>query len=439
MEIDQLYKIYLESGLVSTDTRKIPQGCLFFALKGESFDGNSFAQKALEAGAAYAIIDNPSYKLNDKYILVPDALKALQQLAQYHRSKLQIPVIGITGTNGKTTTKELVNCVLSQKFKTYATQGNLNNHIGVPLTLLAIGSDTEIAIVEMGANHQEEIKFLCGISQPGYGLITNIGKAHLEGFGGPEGVKKGKGELYDWLVSRKGKAFINRDNPVLVDMARERGLQQVIYYGTGNEGLVSGELTANDPFIKIEWRLNHAVIDPEIYSAGTHLTGNYNLENILSAVCIGTFFGLSAKEINEGLSGYQPSNNRSQITKTSSNTLICDYYNANPSSMAVALDNFVGMQGQKKAVILGDMFELGEDSAAEHKDILKKALNIPANEYIFVGEGFYKEGEHRQSKAKFFRTTNEAYSFLKSHPIKDAVVLVKGSRGMHLEKLIELL
>ena len=439
MEINQLYKIYCQSRLVSTDTRKIPAGCLFFALRGENFDGNSFAQKALETGAAYAVIDNPDYKLNDKYILVSDTLKVLQELAQYHRSTLQIPVIGITGTNGKTTTKELVNSVLSQKYRTYATQGNLNNHIGVPLTLLAIGSDTELAIIEMGANHQKEIEFLCGICQPEYGLITNIGKAHLEGFGGTEGVKKGKGELYDWLVTAKGQAFINRDNPILVDMARERGLQQVIYYGKGNEGLVSGELTANDPFLKIEWRLNHADLDPEIYSVETHLTGNYNLENILSAACIGIFFGLSVEEVNQGLSAYKPSNNRSQITKTSSNTVICDYYNANPSSMAVALDNFDGMQGQKKAIILGDMFELGEDSAAEHKDILRKALDIAASDYIFIGEGFDKAGEDLPSDAKFFKVTDDAYSFLKAQPIKNSIILVKGSRGMHLEKLIELL
>lgn len=439
MKIDQLYKIYCQSRLISTDTRKIPAGCLFFALKGENFDGNSFAQQALDAGASYAIIDNPAYQLNDKCILVPDALKALQELAQYHRSTLQIPVIGITGTNGKTTTKELVNSVLSQRFRTYATQGNLNNHIGVPLTLLAIGNDTELAIIEMGANHQKEIEFLCRICRPGYGLITNIGKAHLEGFGGIEGVKKGKGELYDWLVSGKGQAFINRDNPILVDMARERGLQQVIYYGKGNEGLVSGELAANEPFLKIEWWLNHADLDPEIYSVETHLTGSYNLENILSAACIGTFFGLSAEEVNQGLSAYKPSNNRSQITKTSSNTLICDYYNANPSSMAVALDNFDEMQGQNKAIILGDMFELGEDSDAEHTDILKKALNMTAGDYIFIGEGFYKAGKDLQSDADFFKTTDDAYSFLKTHPIKDSLVLVKGSRGMHLEKLIELL
>jgi UDP-N-acetylmuramoyl-tripeptide--D-alanyl-D-alanine ligase len=439
MEIDQLYKIYRESGLVSTDTRKIPSGCLFFALKGDSFDGNSFADKALEAGAAYAIIDNASFEKSDRHILVHDALKALQDLARYHRSQLKIPVIGITGTNGKTTTKELANAVLSQKFRTYATQGNLNNHIGVPLTLLAIGDDVEIAIIEMGANHQQEIKFLSGISQPGYGLITNIGKAHLEGFGGPEGVKKGKGELYDWLLSDGGQAFINRDNPVLVDMARDRGLQKIIYYGTGSEGLVSGGLSVNNPFLTIEWWINHEDLNPEIYTVDTHLTGNYNLENILSAACIGTFFGLSADEVNSGLSGYKPSNNRSQIAKTAFNTLVCDYYNANPSSMSVALENFSGMQAEKKTIILGDMFELGDDSATEHEEILKKALNVHANEYIFVGEGFFKAGLNQKSGARFFKSTNEVYDLLKTHPIKDTLILIKGSRGMHLEKLVELM
>jgi UDP-N-acetylmuramoyl-tripeptide--D-alanyl-D-alanine ligase len=438
MEIDQLYKIYCQNRQVSTDTRNIIPGCLFFALKGENFNGNKFAGKALEAGASYAIIDEAEYQLNDKFILVPDVLKALQQLAQHHRMQMQIPFIGITGTNGKTTTKELVSSVLSQKFKTYATKGNLNNHIGVPLTLLSITPDIEIAIIEMGANHQKEIEFLCSIARPTHGLITNIGKAHLEGFGGTEGVKKGKGELYDWLLSSEGHAFINRDNSILVDMARERGLQHIIYYGVGDEGLVSGELTEQHPYLAMTWRFNHNDLDPETYTAQTQLTGVYNFENLLSAACIGAFLKLSPEEISAGLSGYQPSNNRSQITNTSNNMLICDYYNANPSSMAVALENFSGMQGHKKVMILADMFELGEDSGKEHRDILKKALNSNADEHIFIGDEFYKL-QAQQPKAKFFRETNDVYAFLNDHPVKGAVILIKGSRGMHLEKLIELL
>jgi len=440
MEIEHLYKIYCQTRLVSTDTRKIFPGCLFFALKGENFDGNSFAQKALEAGASYAVIDNASYKLDDHYFLVPDALQTLQQLATYHRSQLKIPFIGITGTNGKTTTKELINSVLSQKFKTFATQGNLNNHIGVPLTLLSINNEVEIAIVEMGANHQKEIESLCNIAQPTHGLITNVGKAHLEGFGGIEGVKKGKGELYDWLVSNNGWAFINRDNPILVDMAWEKGLHHVVYYGTGNEGVVSGQLTGNDPFLKIEWWINHSDLDPEAYIVETHLTGMYNLENLLSSACIGIFFKLSAEEVSQGLSDYQPSNNRSQIVQTKYNTLICDYYNANPSSMVVALDNFAAIPKERKVLILGDMFELGKESAKEHKDILQKALAIEADERIFIGEDFYNEGEiHQSHLIHFFRLTGEAFDFLKSHPLKDAVILIKGSRGMKMEKLVELL
>jgi len=440
MEIEQLYKTYCQNRLISIDTRRITPGCLFFALKGENFDGNSFAEKAMEAGASCAVIDNASYKLDDRYILVPDALQTLQQLAGYHRSQLQIPFIGITGTNGKTTTKELVNSVLSQRFKTYATQGNLNNHIGVPLTLLSINNEVEIAIIEMGANHKKEIELLCNIAQPTHGIITNIGKAHLEGFGGIEAVKKGKGELYDWLISNNRWAFINRDNPLLVDMARDRGLHQVVYYGTGNEGMVSGQLTGNDPFLKIEWWMNHSDLDPESYVVETHLTGIYNLENFLSAACIGIFFKLSVEEVSQGLSNYQPSNNRSQIVQTKHNTLICDYYNANPSSMGVALDNFAAMPQEKKIMILGDMFELGKESAQEHEDILKKALGIKTDEYIFIGEEFYNVGAiHESPMIHFFRFTGEAYDFLKSHTVKNSVILIKGSRGMKMEQLVELL
>jgi UDP-N-acetylmuramoyl-tripeptide--D-alanyl-D-alanine ligase len=439
MQIDQLYKIYCQSRLVSTDTRNVVPGCLFFALKGEKFDGNSFAEKALDAGASYAVIDNASYKWDDRYILVEDTLQALQDLACHHRSQLKIPFIGITGSNGKTTTKELIHSVLSQGFKTYATKGNLNNHIGVPLTLLSIGSDVEMAIIEMGANHQKEIELLCSIAQPTHGLITNIGKAHLEGFGGPEGVKKGKGELYDWLMSSNGWAFINRDNPILVDMAREKGLKQVVYYGTGNEGMVSGHLSDDGTFLKMEWWLNHSDLDPESHIVETHLTGVYNLENLLSAACIGIFFGLTAEQVNRGLSDYSPSNNRSQIMQTETNTLVCDYYNANPSSMLVALDNFGTITKEKKIVILGDMFELGEVSAKEHEHILQKALGISADQYIFIGEEFYKlKNEGINKKAYFFNTTGEAYSFLKSDSPKDAAILIKGSRGMKMEQLIEL-
>jgi UDP-N-acetylmuramoyl-tripeptide--D-alanyl-D-alanine ligase len=441
MEIPDLYKIYSQNRLISTDTRKISPGCLFFALKGEVFDGNTFAEQALKEGAAYAIIDDPLYKSDDRCILVDDVLQTLQQLARYHRSQLKIPFIGITGSNGKTTTKELINSVLSQGFKTYATKGNLNNHIGVPLTLLSINDEIEIVIIEMGANHQREIELLCSIAQPTHGLITNIGKAHLEGFGGIEGVKKGKGELYDWLASNGGWAFINRDNHLLVDMAREKGLQQVVYYGQGSEGMVSGQLVSNDPFLKMQWWLNHSDLDPETYMAETHLTGTYNLENLLSAACIGIFFKLRAEQVNNGLESYEPSNNRSQITKTEHNTLICDYYNANPSSMFVALENFAKTSEDNKTVILGDMFELGDESPHEHEAVLLKALSITADKYIFIGEEFYKlkAAISDELPVQFFKATDEASGFLELHPIKNALILIKGSRGMKMEQLVGLL
>ncbi len=431
MDIEQLYSHFLQHPQICTDTRKISSGCLFFALKGENFNGNSFANQALATGAAYAIIDEKEYAEGEKYILVDDVLKTLQRLANYHRKKLSIPFIGITGTNGKTTTKELIHSVLLQKFKTYATQGNLNNHIGVPLTILSITSNIEMAIIEMGANHQKEIEFLCTIAEPTYGLITNVGKAHLEGFGGFEGVKKGKGELYDFLSKTKGIAFINQDNSYLMTMSQERGLKNVIYYGDSIDCYIHGKLIANNPFLTIEWE-----VENKKYRAESNLTGTYNTENILAAIAIGSYFGLTPEEINAGIETYMPTNNRSQITKTEKNTLICDYYNANPSSMDVALKNIAAMPVENKVLILGDMFELGGESSAEHQIVLEKARIINADKCIFIGQDFKK---HQKTGDYFFNTTDEAYDFIKSHPIKNSTVLIKGSRGMKLEKLVELL
>jgi len=449
MTTEEIYQLYLQHPVISTDTRKIAAGSIFFALKGDKFDANTFAEQAITEGAAYAVIDNPAYKLNDKYILVDDSLLALQDLARHHRRQLTIPVVGLTGTNGKTTTKELINAVLSQKFKTLATQGNLNNHIGVPLTILSINATHEMAVIEMGANHQKEIELLCSISQPSHGMITNIGKAHLEGFGGVEGIKKGKGELYDFLKwggpeSRKSAswdervAFVNGDDPVLMTMQQARDLNKVILYGINNPAnTVTGKLTENSPLLSLEWTNNKA---DESYTVKTQLTGAYNLDNILAAICMGVFFELEADAINKGVEGYQPQNNRSQIKRTDTNTLICDYYNANPSSMAVAIENIGKLEAKHKVLILGDMFELGDESPAEHLGIINKALAVDVAERIFIG-GSFKSQESRvksQGRVTFYETVEEAIEGLKASPIKDSTVLIKGSRGMALERLIGL-
>jgi UDP-N-acetylmuramoyl-tripeptide--D-alanyl-D-alanine ligase len=500
---EDIYKLFQQYPLISTDTRKIFRGSLFFALKGEKFDANTFAKQAIQAGAAYAIIDNPAYRLDEKYILVDDVLTALQDLARYHRRQLTIPVIGLTGTNGKTTTKELIHSVLSQHYKTQATQGNLNNHIGVPLTILTIDSTHEIAVIEMGANHQKEIELLCSIAQPTHGLITNIGKAHLEGFGGIEGVKKGKGELYEFLAKSEspkvrksgsvfkvsppagggdlegaGTAFVNHDNPILLEMAKARGLENVVLYGTGlNDNLVTGQLIENSPLLVLRWANDKS---GESYSLETQLTGAYNLDNILAALCIGVYFNLTDNEINKGIESYQPKNNRSQIVQTETNTLICDYYNANPSSMFVAIENIGSIKANRKVLILGDMFEMGEEAAAEHEAIIKKAMETPVDQRIFIGKEFFAVGSKvrksespkeekglpppllvlsptkRDARAEpnapepvgdnfnkggdnvFYKTVEDAIIGLKANPVKNSTILIKGSRGMALERLVGL-
>jgi UDP-N-acetylmuramoyl-tripeptide--D-alanyl-D-alanine ligase len=494
MTTEKLYQIFKKRPLISTDTRKIAVGSLFFALKGDKFDANTFAKQAIEAGAAYAIIDNPDYQFGEQYILVYDVLSALQDLARYHRRQLTIPVIGLTGTNGKTTTKELINAVLSEHYKTLATQGNLNNHIGVPLTILSIDDSHEMAVIEMGANHQKEIELLCSIAQPTHGLITNVGKAHLEGFGGVEGVKKGKGELYDYLRksespkvrksesknglpppllelsptnrnadgkhttpelvgdnsnkssdgARKetGVAFINQDNRILTEMQHARHLENVVYYGTGadNNNLVIGEIIENSPLLTIRWTNDGTGLS---HPVKTQLTGVYNLDNILAAICFGVYFGLSDEEINKGVEGYQPKNNRSQIVQTATNTLICDYYNANPSSMFVAIENIGKITAQHKVLILGDMFEMGDEAAAEHEAVIKKAMDTPVDERIFIGKEFAEVSMvhspwSMDNPPQFYATAEDAIAALKAIPIKNATILIKGSRGMALERLVEL-
>jgi UDP-N-acetylmuramoyl-tripeptide--D-alanyl-D-alanine ligase len=444
--IEQLYQIYLQHSLVSTDTRKISAGSLFFALRGDKFDANTFARQAIEAGAAYAVIDNPEYLNGDKFLLVDDVLTALQDLARHHRRHLAIPVIGLTGTNGKTTTKELINAVLSQRFVTLATQGNLNNHIGVPLTILAINSSHQMAVIEMGANHQKEIALLCTIAQPTHGLITNVGKAHLEGFGGEEGVKIGKGELYDYLAAHdagdaeKRVAFINSDDKVLLEMREARGVTNVVFYGkNGNaDNLVSGKLLDNAPTLTLKWHDRKS----SSYNVKSQLTGSYNLDNILAAVCIGCFFGLNSDEINQGIESYQPKNNRSQLMKTATNTLICDFYNANPSSMFVAIENMDKIQAARKVMILGDMFEMGIAAAVEHTSVIQKAMDAHVDERIFIGNEFASQQTEVNNtdliNATFYLTAEDAMIGLKQNPITNATILIKGSRGMALERLVAL-
>ena len=430
--IETLYQLFLNHPIIGTDTRKIEKGCLFFALRGDNFDANSFADQALAAGAAFAIIDNAVYQKTDRHILVADSLTALQDLARHHRSQLSIPVIGLTGSNGKTTTKELIKAVLAERYVTFATHGNLNNHIGVPLSVLSLTSETEIAVIEMGANHQKEIELLCGIAQPTYGLISNVGMAHLDGFGGFEGVKKGKAELYDWIKAHNGFAFVYRDNVHLMEMSQTTGLDNIIYYGTAAGNYVSGTLISSDPLLQLSWKTND-----EEYQTSANLTGSYNFENILAAICIGLFFELSPRQINDGLQGYHPKNNRSQLTKTASNTVICDFYNANPSSMSAALDNLKQLTSNQKTIIIGDMFELGPESAAQHELIAHQAAALEIENTLFIGKYF---SEIKETVAgKFFDTPKEAAIYLQENPVKDSLILLKGSRGMALEQLLPLL
>ena len=366
MKLSALYQIFLDCQLVTTDSRNCPEGSLFIALKGESFNGNAFAGKALETGCAYAVIDESEYAIegDQRYILVDDCLQTLQQLANYHRRQLGTRVIGITGTNGKTTTKELISAVLSQSHNILYTLGNLNNHIGVPSTLLRLKAEHDLAVIEMGANHPGEIKFLSEIVEPDCGIITNVGKAHLEGFGSFEGVIKTKGELYDFLRKKEGSTvFIHHDNAYLMNIAEGLNL---IPYGTEDDLYVNGRITGNSPYLTFEWKAGK---DGKSYQVQTQLIGEYNFPNALAAITIGRFFGVEDAKINEALSGYTPQNNRSQLKKTDDNTLIIDAYNANPTSMMAALQNFRNMEVPHKMLILGDMRELGAESAAEHQKI----------------------------------------------------------------------
>ncbi len=426
MEIKDLYKIFLEYKTVSTDTRQISNSVLFFALKGANFNGNEFAGKALEMGAAYSIIDEEKYKVNEKCILVEDVLSTLQALSNYHRKQFNIPFIAITGSNGKTTTKELIHAVLSAKYKTHATKGNLNNHIGIPLTLLSMPLDTEMAVIEMGANHQKEIEAYCTYVEPTHALISNIGKAHLEGFGGVEGVKKGKGELYDYIRNNNGVAFVNSTDPILMEIAK---FKDPILYPAKND-FYHCDLLESTPFVK--YRSEEGGITE------TKLTGKYNFDNIAGALCMGKYFKVSAEAANKAIAEYTPNNNRSQFTKKGTNEILLDAYNANPSSMKAAIENFDRLEMKNKIVLLGDMFELGEESESEHTALGKLLSNCKFQKIILCGKNM-KYAAKQLSSADYFETKPELIAYLTNNKISDSSILIKGSRGMGLESILEYL
>ncbi len=434
ISIEDLYRLFLECNQkIATDTRKLEPGSVFFALKGENFDANTFAQKAIEEGCSYSIVDNPEYVNNTTVLLVANVLESLQQLAKYHRKQLKLPVIGITGSNGKTTNKELIHAVLSKKYKTYATKGNLNNHIGVPLTLLSLTREHEMAIIEMGANHQGEIAFLSDLSDPDFGLITNIGKAHLEGFGGEEGIKKGKSELYKHLRQKKGKVFVNADDDVLMELAQDL---DKITYGEKRNYDIYGQSFENSEFVELKWNVGGTPLSDRPLIK-TNMFGHYNFINVLCAVCIGNYFHVNEKDINSALEEYVPEMNRSQVKKTKNNTLILDAYNANPSSMNLAIENFVKQPFDKKLFILGDMLELGTYAHDEHEKIIHKLLNSNSK-VIFVGALFYELKDVYPDQL-FFKTADDLASYFEQHQFTNYSVLIKGSRGIKLEKIVEFL
>jgi UDP-N-acetylmuramoyl-tripeptide--D-alanyl-D-alanine ligase len=423
--INDLYQLYLKYPSVCTDTRKVQKGDLFFALKGENFNGNLFAGQAIANGAAYAIIDETSAVLNDRMIRVENVLASLQALAAHHRNQFSIPFIAITGSNGKTTTKELIHAVLSEKYKTYTTDGNLNNHIGIPLTLLKIKKDAEIAIVEMGANHLNEIAGYCLYTRPTHGLITNAGKAHLEGFGSLEGVRKGKGELYDYLRAYRGTAFVMWDYDYLQQMSK--GIREVFSYGT-NHADITGVTESSTPYLKI--RITKGQSQGPIQ---THLTGAYNLPNVLAAVCLGRYFKIDPAVIKKGIENYSPSNSRSQLIKAGTNTIILDAYNANPSSMKLAIENFIQFPESDKVLLLGGMAELGSGSIAEHRQILDQIKTNHWKDVVLVGGDFLKIKHPYRS----FESAEEAGRWLGSQSFENTAFLVKGSRSMKMEKAIQ--
>lgn len=428
MLMEQLYTRYQQSSGIQTDTRALKQGELFFALKGPHFNGNLFAARALDEGASAVVIDEPVLEPSDRVFLVPDALTALQQLAHHHRKQFSIPFIGITGSNGKTTTKELVHAVLSTQFITFTTKGNLNNHIGVPLTLLSIKKEAQMAIIEMGANHQQEIAAYCAVALPTHGIITNCGKAHLEGFGGVEGIRKGKGELYDHLASSNGTAFINSELEYLRPMAMN--IQHKIYYGN-QHGNVRTEVLHSSSLLSLE--VVHPQWGKQIIS--TQLVGAYNRANVEVALCVGDYFGIPFEKMKAAIEAYCPDNARSQLIQKESNTIVLDAYNANPSSMFAAIDNFSNMEGAHKWVCLGGMMELGEDSLTEHQLIVQQLQKGKFETVMLVGGDFLRTDHPFLS----FANAEDAKTWLTNHLPEHTLLLIKGSRSMKMEKLLDAL
>jgi UDP-N-acetylmuramoyl-tripeptide--D-alanyl-D-alanine ligase len=425
MEIEKIYQKYLENRKISTDTRHITPGSVFFALKGDKFNANEFANEALQKGANYVVIDEEKYKKDDRYILVTDVLETLQRLARHHRNTLKIPVIALTGSNGKTTSKELVSVVLNKKFKTHSTKGNLNNHIGVPLTVLAIDDSVEIAVIEMGANHLGEIALLCTIANPTHGFITNIGKAHIGTFGGFENIIRGKSELYQHLITSDGQVFINSANPILYNMAKQFR-DPVFYPAPGN--YYHAELLSADPLITFQADNGETV--------HTKLIGGYNFENIAAALCIGKYFGVDASEANKAIAEYVPGNMRSQVLNKGNNTIILDAYNANPSSMEAAINNLATMNVKKKVLILGDMFELEGEAEKEHQ-LIGALIRSKGFTEVYLCGSLFKAALREIPNAKYFEKKDQLASELKQYPITDATILVKASRGIGLETVVD--
>lgn len=424
--IDNIYQLFRNSTGISTDTRTIKPNQIYFALKGTNFDGNTVAYKALENGAAYAVIDQPEYKKNDAYILVDDVLETLQQLALHHRKQVPLKaLIAITGSNGKTTTKELVNAVLATTYKTHYTKGNLNNHIGIPITLLEMPLDTEIAIIEMGANHQKEIDAYCKYVEPTHGIITNIGKAHLEGFGGIEGVKKGKGELFDYLKNNNGLVFYNKNSMPINEIIEEKAIKNTISYGNSTEADYFAEIVETQPFLAINF---------ENQIIHSHLFGSYNFDNILCAIAVGKFFKVANQSIKNAIENYLPTNKRSEVLTLGSNKIICDYYNANPTSMQHALESFSKTDDIHKIVILGDMFELGEYAIQEHQRIADLATALNFDKIILVGENFAQVNT-KQEVLKF-KTALDTKEWYNSQNFDNSVILLKGSNSMKMGSVI---
>ncbi len=424
MTIDRLHQLFLQFPIACTDTRQIQEACIFFALKGENFDGNKFASEALRRGAAYAVIDNEEYQVEGKTFLVRDVLSTLQELATFHRNYCSARVIALTGSNGKTTTKELISGVLSRKYRTVATRGNFNNHIGVPLTLLTLEEDTEIAIIEMGANHEKEIEFLCELAQPDFGYITNFGKDHLEGFGSEEGVIRGNSELYDYLIQHDKYIFLNADDPIqqsrLTDYTKKMG------FTTSLHNYYQIQFLGAHPFVELL---------VEATKITTQLIGSYNFSNCCAAVIIGKYFNVPIPEIKGAIEYYIPRNNRSQLVEKDGHQIILDAYNANPSSMKAALESFMEMDGDHKVVFLGDMFELGKLASEEHQNIVDLVEKMELEDAFLIGDNF----SDTRTSLKTCRTFEALSEYLKDHPLSNSQILIKGSRGMALERIVPLL